>query len=71
MPIYDYIDKETKKSVSVIRSFKDYENIPTEEEAKDSGVTAEEYSKASWERVLGFGIQMVKGDNWGAGKGSW
>lgn len=71
MPIYDYQDKKTKKTVGVIRSFKDYEIIPTLEEAKDSGMTDEEYVEAAWERFMAAGIQVTKGDNWGPGKGNW
>jgi predicted nucleic acid-binding Zn ribbon protein len=71
MPIYVYRDKETDKKVEVIRDFKDYQIEPSVEEAKDYGLTDDEYSKATWERILGTGIQMTRGDNWTGSKGNW
>jgi hypothetical protein len=71
MPLYEYVDKATKKELSVLRSFDDYKIPPTDEEAKEAGFTAEELKDVEWVRLIGGNIQVTKSDSWGPGKGSW
>jgi predicted nucleic acid-binding Zn ribbon protein len=70
-PIYTWEDERTGKSVEVIRDFDKYEVAPTEEEATGAGLENKEYQLALWKRVIGKGLRVVKGDNWGGGKGYW
>lgn len=69
MPLYRWKDKKTKKEVEVIRTFSEYENPPTLEEKED--MSAEEFLDAEWERIVGTGIHVTKGNSWGPGKGNW
>lgn len=69
MPIYCYKDKNTEKTVEVVRVFSDYDKIPTKEEATE--LSAEEYTAAEWERVIGGGIKIVRGPNFTGSKGNW
>lgn len=71
MPLYDWQDNRTKKQVLVMRSFAEYQEPPTEEEAVKEGLTEDEAKEADWERLIGAGIQVSKGDAWGPGKGNW
>lgn len=71
MPLYTYVDNNTKDYVEVLRDFKDYEDIPTREECKELSMTEEQYDNADWKRVIGGGIQMTRGANWGGSKGNW
>jgi len=64
MPIYTYQDKKSGKKVDVIRSFNDYENPPTKEEAPG-------LEDPEWERQIGDNQVVVKGNGWGGGKGYW
>ena len=71
MPLYEYKDTVSGKKVEILRNFSEYKIGPTEEEAIKAGLTPEEAVTALWERVIGSGIKVVKGENWGAGKGHW
>lgn len=52
--------------MDIIRSFSDYENPPTEEEAPGAD------SEPEWERCIGENQVLVRGPNWGSGmKGHW
>lgn len=65
MPLYTWEDTNTKKRVDVLRSFAEYENPPTEEEAPD-------IENPEWVRVIGDKIALTRGPNWGWGsKGNW
>lgn len=64
MPIYRWEDKKTGKKVEVLRSFKEYDVPPTKEEAPD-------VEDPEWERKIGGGQKVNKGNNWGPGKGYW
>lgn len=67
MPIYTWLDKKSGTTVEIIRSFKDYENPPEGDE-----LPAELQGKeCDWERQIGDNQSVVKGNGWGAGKGSW
>ena len=68
MPIYCYRDKNTEKTVEVVRKFADYEVVPTVEEASE--FSEEEYKDADWERVLGQGIKVTRSSGYGT-KGNW
>lgn len=70
MPLYRWENKATSKEVEVLRSFADYENIPTREEC--SQWTDEEYAAAVWDRLIAGNQRVIRGDNWGPGsKGNW
>lgn len=68
MPIYVWAEKKSGKKVEILRPFDKYQDQPTQEEAE---MSEEEYMAAEWSKELGTGIKVVKGDNWGAGKGRW
>ena len=70
MPIYDWVDENTGKEVVVQRTFDDYDAEPVREEAINQGLTSDESKAADWVRLIGKGIQVIKGDGWGK-KGSW
>lgn len=71
MPLYIHKDAQSGKNVEILRSFKEYEEKPTLEEALAAGLTEEEYTAAQWRRVLGSGIKVVRGANWQGSKGNW
>lgn len=71
MPLYIWLDSKSGTTVDILRSFEDYRDPPTEEEAAAAGLSPEQVADASWEKRLGTGIQVVKGSSWGPGKGSW
>lgn len=65
MPLYTWENKKTGKQVEVLRSFDDYQVPPTKEEA------GEEVIPEDWNRLIGGSQRVVKGTNWGPGKGHW
>jgi len=67
MPQYLWADKNTGKTCTVIRSFNEYEQPPTEEEHPRS--PGEE--PADWERQIGGDQALIRGPNWGGAKGYW
>lgn len=77
MPIYVYevtvpgVESASVGTVEVLRNFAEYDVPPTAEEAIAAGLTTEEAASAIYRKVLGRGIQLVKGANWGPGKGFW
>lgn len=71
MPLYVHRDTRSGKTIEILRSFKEYLDKPTQEEAEKAGLTPEEAVEAHWERVLGTGIKVIKGATWGMGKGHW
>ncbi len=71
MPIYPYNERNSKKTVEILRSFEDYKVPPTLEEALKAGLTEEEYANADWQKVIGRGIRVTRGDNWTGSKGNW
>lgn len=71
MPLYVHKDKKSGKTVEILRDFSSYKDVPTTEEAIAAGLTEEEALHAEWEKQLGTGIKVVKGDTWGPGKGYW
>jgi hypothetical protein len=71
MPIYTHVDKKTSKVVEILRNFDQHQDSPTQEEALIAGLTEEEFQAAEFEKRLGRGIKVVRGDNWGPGKGHW
>ena len=68
MPLYDYVDTNTKKRVAILRPFDQYEDLPARDEC--TNLTDEEYTQAKWERQIAA-PKMVKGRSWGPGKGYW
>jgi hypothetical protein len=78
MPLYTWEDKKTGKTIDVLRSVADIEDIPTKEEMKaelkhprEDSLTLEEFEAANFHRITGSGIRTVRGGSWGAGKGYW
>jgi hypothetical protein len=71
MPLYDWKDKKTGRTIGVLREFAKYQEPPTKEEAVEEGLTEAEAEEAEWERTIGGGIQMVRGENWTGKKGEW
>lgn len=69
MPLYVYADLNTGKKVEILRSFSEYQSLPTREECPE--FSDEEFSAAQFEKQLGEGIRVVKGASWGMGKGHW
>ena len=64
MPLYRWEDKKTGKKVEVLRSFKEYDVAPTQEEAPD-------VEDPEWERKIGGGQKLLRGNNWTGSKGNW
>lgn len=67
MPFYKWVDRNTDKSVEILRSISKYDVPPSSEEA--AVLTAEEYKKADWIRHISEDIKFCgpkyKG-NWNA-----
>lgn len=71
MPQYPWRDSRTGKELDVLRSSENYEEPPTEEEAVEAGMSAKEFTLATWERLIGTGIRTVRGPNFRGKKGYW
>lgn len=75
MPLYVYVienvEGEAPKSIDVLRNFSEYDVGPTEEEALGAGLTPEQVATATYRKVLGSGVKLIKGASWGPGKGYW
>lgn len=71
MPLYDWVDKKTKKAALILRSFGEYKDPPNAEEAAEAGLSEDQAAEAEWERAISRGIQVVRGEGWGGKKGSW
>jgi hypothetical protein len=67
-PLYVWVDEESGKRIEILRPFDGYLDPPTAEEATAEGVNPE---TAKWKKLLGTGIQMTRGPNWGGSKGNW
>ncbi len=68
MPMYVWYSKKHDKKIEILRNFSEFQDPPTLEEA---GMSQEDYDLAEWEKHLGQGIQLVRGDNWKGSKGNW
>lgn len=64
MPQYIWLDKKSQKEVIVIRTFSEYENPPTPEEAPG-------LEDPEWERMIGGNQTLQRGASWGGAKGYW
>lgn len=71
MPLYTHLDKISGKQVEILRPFDKYQESPTSEEARTSGLTEEEIEIAQWEKIIGTGIRITRGPNWQGSKGNW
>lgn len=66
MPIYEWKDKNTDKTVRVKRPIAELERAPDKEEALEAGFSITEFAEAVWERILNlFNFTGPKG------KGNW
>lgn len=70
MPLYHWHCKVCDQHVEVIRSFKEYEDIPTPEEAKDPDPVSSK-CEHDWERQIGQDIRAFRGAGWRGSKGNW
>jgi hypothetical protein len=68
MPIYEWVNDETKQTVEVLREFSDYKVPPTADEV---GISEDEHDPSKWTKVISSGIRVTRGDNWRGKKGSW
>jgi hypothetical protein len=71
MPLYPWKNLKTQKEVEVMRTFDEYKEPPTLEEALAQGMDEGEFNEAEWFKVIGKNIKVVRGDGWGGGKGNW
>lgn len=62
--MYLWTDKKSKKEVTVMRTFSEYEKQPTAEEAP-------EIEDPDWERQIGGDQFLFRGPNWRGSKGNW
>jgi predicted nucleic acid-binding Zn ribbon protein len=67
MPQYEWRCDACKVETTVIRSFQEYKEPPTEDEVPKSDTPCSHV----WERLIGRGQTTVKGASWGPGKGYW
>ncbi len=69
MPLYTWKSDTTGREVDVLRSFADYEVEP---DTREMGVDKDgNPDTGPWTRLLGKGIKVTRGENWGHGKGNW
>jgi len=66
MPNYLWKCDTCEEEVSVIKSIKQYNEPPTEEELKDLDGDCEHV----WKRILS-GFRMIRGEGWRGSKGNW
>jgi hypothetical protein len=57
--MYRHKDENTGKEVEIIRSFDDYEDTPTVEEAMHEGLTEDEAKEAKWVKIITGGAGHV------------
>lgn len=68
-PMYEWLDNKTKKHVTVIRHYTEYDNAPTLIEARADGLTDKEFEDAEWSRSIGAAT-VIRAPGFGA-KGHW
>lgn len=66
MPYYQWQDKNTEKTLDVIRKISDIEIAPDKDECLAEGFTVEEFAEADWTREIST-VQFI-GEK---GKGNW
>lgn len=71
MPLYPWEDLNTNKIVEVIREYEEIDDEPTEEEAREGGLSDYEIKHASWRRNISKGITGIRGAGWNGKKGYW
>lgn len=69
-PMYSWLDKVTGRTVDIIRKFDQSDEPPTREDIGEKEFSNEELAAAQWSKVLNK-PGVVKGWNWGGGKGNW
>jgi predicted nucleic acid-binding Zn ribbon protein len=72
MPLYHYACKKCKYSVEIIRTMKESEDLPTEQEITEECSSPESTDKKhDLERLIKSAPGVMKGGSWGNGKGYW
>lgn len=69
MPLYDWQDKKSGKTVSIVRAFSGSADVPERGECTE--FSDDEYASAEWEKQLGVGTRFMHGPNWTGRKGHW
>jgi predicted nucleic acid-binding Zn ribbon protein len=69
MPIYTYRDRKSGAELDVIRTMQENGILPSRD-GVGGLLTDEQFSSADWERLIGGGVTVQKGEGWG-GKGYW
>lgn len=68
MPLYVWVDKLSGREFEVLRStFAEFQDPPRDEDLPE----AERGKPREWEKRVGKGIRVTRGDSWGPGKGNW
>lgn len=68
MPMYDWKDEASGRTVAIIRTFDDSDKGPDREDVPEMSDT--EWSAAQWKKVLAA-PQWQRGGSWRGGKGYW
>lgn len=68
MPLYHYACKKCKYSVEIIRTMKESEEPPTEQEITQECTSPDSHDL---ERLIKSAPGVMKGGSWGNGKGYW
>lgn len=71
MPLYQYRCKKCKRSLEILRQFAEFDVPPQAEEVATNDPSLPECPEHEWERLIGGNQSIVKGWNWGGGKGNW
>ena len=67
MPLYHWVCTKCAKEIDVVRKADDIEVQPVrEEDYKD-----ETRCEHEWDRQFGGAPAVIRGHNWGGGKGNW
>jgi hypothetical protein len=72
IPLYTYIEKKHSLRVEVLRSFDEYQTVPTDEEIREViGADAAIPTDLEWEREIWGNQTLTRGSNWSGSKGNW
>lgn len=71
MPRYEFKNQNTGQIIELQRKIADRDAPPTLAELIEAKVSDADIREGSWIRLTSGGQAMIKGANWGEGKGNW
>lgn len=71
MPIYQYLCDHCKQPLEIIRTMDLSDDLPSDEEEQGLPLCTDACIKHKWTKHILTTPSVIKGWNWGGGKGNW